>query len=419
MKVLLLAFGSRGDVQPMIALGKGLQGAGYDVTIAAGKNFSEWIQAEGFVIEPYPIDMQEIVNSDTGKQWMAESSENALKGVRLMREMFSPFAPDVGEYMMSVGSQFDVLVSGMMTLGAAASFAEKFPVKHVTTLLQPMTPSRAAEASIFPYWPFGNSPLNRVAGYMTQGFSWRIFSEVVNYVRTENLDLPPITRNQFIKMWNELPILYGISPIMTPDNDFPAHRVVTGYWFYDTSDAWQPSEALCDFLEAGAAPVYIGFGSMSAKDPQQTTDTMVEALQSTGQRGIIYSGWAGLSNADLPDDIFLLDGAPHHWLFPRMAGVIHHGGAGTTAAALRAGVPQAVVSHIADQVYYGRRVHELGVAAKPLPRAKLDAKKLAQTIQTITQSPSIQTQATMVGEQIRQEDGVQKAVATFEKMIQH
>jgi sterol 3beta-glucosyltransferase len=232
------------------------------------------------------------------------------------------------------------------------------------------------------------------------------------------LKLPRATRGEFLRAWNRTPTLLGVSPLITPPPpDWGDHIHVTGYWFLDAPADWQPSSALRAFLDAGAPPVYIGFGSMSSRNPQATTQMMIEALKTTGQRGIIHSGWAGLHAEDLPPNIFLLDYAPHDWLFPRMAAVVHHGGAGTTAAGLRAGIPGMVVSHIGDQPYWGRRLHELGVGAAPLKRHELTADKLADAIRTMTSDRAMQSRAAALGERIRTEDGIGNAVKALRKIL--
>jgi UDP:flavonoid glycosyltransferase YjiC (YdhE family) len=216
----------------------------------------------------------------------------------------------------------------------------------------------------------------------------------------------------------EVPVIYGLSPEVMPGPDDWGEQIhVTGYWFQDTKDDWKPSQALCDFLDAGKPPVYIGFGSMSNKNPKATTAIMIDSLKQTGQRGIIYSGWAGLKAEKLPEDIFLLDYAPHDWLFPRMAAVVHHGGAGTTGAGLRAGIPSAVVSHMADQPYWGRRVHELGVGAPLIRRHELSTERLAENIRLMLSDTATQTRAADLGKRIRQENGVANAVAVFKDIL--
>lgn len=150
---------------------------------------------------------------------------------------------------------------------------------------------------------------------------------------------------------------------------------------------------------------------MATKNPQATLGIMVDALRQTGQAGIIYSGWAGLQASELPTNIFLLSGAPHDWLFPQMAAVVHHGGAGTSAVGLCAGVPATVVSHMADQPYWGRRLYELGVGAKPIPRHELTSARLAEAIQAMVSNAQMQAKAAEIGQQIRQERRVTNAVS--------
>jgi sterol 3beta-glucosyltransferase len=169
------------------------------------------------------------------------------------------------------------------------------------------------------------------------------------------------------------------------------------------------------FLEAGPPPVYVGFGSMSSRDPESTTEIVLKALKRSGQRGLVASGWGGLKSVDLPDGVFKLESVPHDWLFPRIAAVVHHGGAGTTAAGLRAGVPSVLVPHFGDQSFWARQVVRLGVGPKAIPRNRLTAQKLCAAIVTAITDENIQAHATALGERIRTEDGVGQAVEVVER----
>ena len=165
------------------------------------------------------------------------------------------------------------------------------------------------------------------------------------------------------------PILYGYSPaVIPPPADWGADIHVTGYWFLDPAEDWTPDAALTDFLAAGPPPVYVGFGSMSSRNPEATANLILDALARTGQRGIIHAGWGGLQRTDLPASVMMVDGVPFAWLFPRVAAVVHHGGAGTTSAGLRAGVPSVVVPFFGDQPFWAQRVADLGVGPAPIPR---------------------------------------------------
>jgi sterol 3beta-glucosyltransferase len=168
------------------------------------------------------------------------------------------------------------------------------------------------------------------------------------------------------------------------------------------------------FLEAGDPPVYVGFGSMVNRNPQRLAMLVVAALQQAKVRGIVATGWGGLQADKLPDTIFKLEQAPHDWLFPRMAAVVHHGGAGTTAAGLRAGKPTLICPFMGDQPFWGSRVQALGVGPAAIPQKKLSAASLAEALRTVTSDGAMGEKARQLGEQIRQEDGVANAIALLE-----
>jgi sterol 3beta-glucosyltransferase len=193
---------------------------------------------------------------------------------------------------------------------------------------------------------------------------------------------------------------------------------MNGYWFLDQPNDWQPSVELQAFLDAGDPPVYVGFGSMAGRKPQRLAQIVIEALQAANVRGVIATGWGGLDANDLPETIFKIDQAPHDWLFPRMAAVAHHGGAGTTAAGLRAGRPTVICSFIADQPFWGARVYALGVGPKHIPQKQLTVEKLAAAIREATTNPAMRQRAADLGEQIRAEDGVADTVALIERIAE-
>jgi UDP:flavonoid glycosyltransferase YjiC (YdhE family) len=173
---------------------------------------------------------------------------------------------------------------------------------------------------------------------------------------------------------------------------------------------------LVAFLESGPPPIYVGFGSMSQENPEATTRLVVEALAQTGQRGILSAGWGALARQDMPESIFLADPMPFSWLFPRMSAVVHHGGAGTTAHGLRAGVPSIVIPFFADQPFWGRRVSDLGAGPLPIPLKKLTAAKLAGAIRQAVSDEKMRQRAAGLGVVIQAEDGVANAVSAIEQI---
>lgn len=424
-RILLLAFGSRGDVQPILALAQGLTTAGYPITIGAGNNFRTWIEQRGFRFADVGVDMHELLNSNLGKEW-TENSTNSAQEARNMKRVLDAHRDAVGNALTEICADADVIISNLPTFGMAQAIAEKFNKQHIRVMLAPLTPTNDPAATMVPLYRWGSSPLNHMAAYAGIYFIYWITRDSINWLRTR-LGLAAWGYGDYVRAWNRMPVLYGVSPRLMPqDPRWLPHAVVTGYWYdewhHEDVFGWQPPAALAAFLERNPRPVYMGFGSMGAKDPQTTLIQMLQALDETGHPGIIYSGWAGLQDTpaaqNLPPHVFMLDGAPHDWLFPRMGALIHHGGAGTTATGVRAGVPATVVAHMADQPYWGRRLYELGVGAKPLARHRLSAAGLAQAIRTMLNDPHMQDRAAALGQQVRAEQGVIQAVAAIERFLE-
>jgi sterol 3beta-glucosyltransferase len=165
-----------------------------------------------------------------------------------------------------------------------------------------------------------------------------------------------------------------------------------------------------DFLESGDPPVYIGFGSMIHRKPEDVTELVLSALARTGRRDVLFAGWGGIGEGSLPKSVYPIGSMPHGWLFPRMAAVVHHGGAGTTAAGLRAGVPAVVTPFFGDQPFWGERIHALGVGPKPIPRPRLTAENLGQAIHATVSDEGMIERAAPLGERIRAKDGIARAV---------
>jgi UDP:flavonoid glycosyltransferase YjiC (YdhE family) len=218
----------------------------------------------------------------------------------------------------------------------------------------------------------------------------------------------------------QIPILYSYSAtvIPKPANWRDRHHV-TGYWFLDAAADFVPPADLVDFLAAGSPPICIGFGSMTGRDPAATTAIVLDALEQTGQRGILLSGWGGIGQMALPNTVFQLESAPHDWLFPKVSAVVHHGGAGTTAAGLRAGVPAIVVPFFSDQPFWGDRLAKLGVAPQPIPKKTLTVERLTTALQAVTADHTMRSRAATIGEKIRAENGVQTAVAVIQHYLRN
>ena len=245
----------------------------------------------------------------------------------------------------------------------------------------------------------------------------------MNQCRKDILGLKPLTRRVYWSLdspGSPTPLIYGYSPVVLPRPlDWSGNQHISGYWFLDTAKDYQPEKTVLDFLANGPPPVYIGFGSMVDHKREKVTQIVIHALRETNQRGILLGGWSRLVSGDLPDFIFRIDAVPHDWLFPKMAAVVHHGGAGTTAAGLRAGVPSVIVPTFGDQFFWGWRVHELGAGPKPIPRNKMTVANLTRAIQQAIDNDDIKNKASLIGQQIRAENGVEMAVSMIEGFVKN
>lgn len=414
MRITMVALGTRGDVQPMIALGQGLQAAGHTVHIVAGENFESWVRSYGFGFTG-TVDMEAMMNSENGMGWV-ESSDNPRRQVRYMKGLMGEYGRRMTQPIAEACQDADLLIGAFVSDLFVQAVSEKYGIPQISALLQPYRPTRSGAASLRPIVPRGNSLLNLWMGYFIERALWPVYGETTNRLRAD-LGLPLHTPSSYAQVLHKLPAIQGFSRHVVPDApDWGNHVCTTGYWFLDEGEPWQPPDDLVHFVESGLAPVYIGFGSMAARHPQQTFDLVIRALEKSGQRGIIARGWSRAKITAVPDNVFVLDKAPHGWLFPRVAGVVHHGGAGTAAAGLRAGVPTFIIPHMADQPYWGRRVYELGVGVKPVPRHKLTMNSLANGIRQLVSDARLRDAAARLGENIRSEDGVAKAVRVIERL---
>jgi len=300
------------------------------------------------------------------------------------------------------------------------SVAEKLGVPYIQAYVQPVHPTGEFSSALFPVTTIDQWAVNYLTHYVGGMMIWQLMRPLVNDARREFLHIGPTSvTGPFVEsLRKRLPVVYGFSPAVIPrPRNWPDFVHVTGHWFLDYPE-YEPPADLMAFLEAGPPPVYVGFGSMASTDPERMTEIVLSAIKRSGQRAIFLTGWGGLSQSDLPDDVFKIESAPHDWLFPRMAAIVHHGGAGTTAAGLRAGLPTIICPFLGDQPFWGRRVHALGVGPAPIPQKRLNADNLAEAIRAATTDSAMRARAAALGERIRAEDGVGNAVAIVNRVVE-
>lgn len=412
MRITLITLGSRGDVQPYIALGRALAAAGHAVRLATHAPFESFIRSYGLDFAPVAGNPLEIVQSEQGKRWL-ESQSNPLRFMRGLKALTADLIEQVTADTLRASADADLLMASTLGLFSAAHIAEARGIPFLPAPLQPIEPSWHLGQAVVPqapsWLPF--TPLyNRLSYTAASLLTWQLFGKAINRLRADVLDLPPTTRASW-RPAAHLPVLYGYSRYVVPKPpDWRANAHLCGYWFLDDEPGWTPPADLLDFLDAGPRPVYIGFGSMADRAPEAMLDLVLEALDLARQRAVLLTGWGGMSASALPDHVYAVGSIPHGWLFPRMAAVVHHGGAGTTAAGLRAGVPSVLIPFFADQHFWADRVRRLGVGPLPMPRPRLTAARLAHALRAAVTDREMQARAAELGVLIGAEDGTQRAV---------
>lgn len=416
MKITILVIGSRGDVQPLIALGLGLKQAGYEVKIATHDIFKEMITCRGLEFFPIHGNPKKVLVGKEGREWL-DTNLNIISFSWKLKNLIQSSAVDVLDdlWRACVGSNA-IIFSILSVVGP--DIAEKLQIQCFAALLQPVTPTYEFPSFMAPPISSFNKFYNKLTGLLGEQLYWQIFSKSVNRWRKEFLKLH---KKPFYGPFREmrdkkLPILYGFSPTVIPKpSDWPRWIYITGYWFLDRPPKCKVTKELIDFLESGPPPVYIGFGSMNLINPEGITDMVLDVLQMTGQRGILGTAWSGLGDKELPDYVFRVESIPFDWLFPRMSAVVHHGGAGTTATALRAGIPSVIIPFFGDQFFWARRIYNLRAGPSPIKKSNLNRGTLSRAIEIALKNKKILARAKEIGQKIRSENGVEKAVRVIEK----
>jgi UDP:flavonoid glycosyltransferase YjiC (YdhE family) len=406
MKLTVFAAGSRGDVQPCVALSRALQVESYQVQLAAPADFAGFIGAHGVPCVPLRGDVHKLMASDTGRRFMQSGRANPLRSIRAMRTLLAPVVREMVQDLYAACSDADALICLAVFGAFGCSIAQALNLPLILVEPTPLLPTRAFPAAGWPLQADFGGLHNRLSGVAMLHVIWQWYCPFVNDFR-ERVGLPAYSAARFIRDLRATPLLGAYSPhVIPPPPDWPATAHVVGYFWLDAPEAWQPPAALQAFLEAGTPPVYVGFGSMAGQDPEQMAALVVAALARSGQRGVLATGWGGLRAERLPPTVFALDAAPHAWLFPRMAAAVHHGGAGTTAAALRAGAPSVIVPFIVDQPFWGARVKALGVGPEPIPVKRLTAGRLAAAVQRVATDAGMRQRAQQLGAALHAEDGL-------------
>jgi sterol 3beta-glucosyltransferase len=431
VKILVLAHGTRGDVQPYAALALALRQAGHEPLLAAPA-------ASAGLVAPYGLpfagvhDGPNTLIDDPRVREAIETNYRGVRGKRIALEVMRRSKPLMARVLTDM-----VAAAGLAHDGAGATgregrpdlvvhapgipghrIAEALGVPAVPAVLQPVwVPTPTFRNPMLPV-PLPRA-LNR-ASYRSTALLLRSFGGIADAA----LELPRRRgRHDVLRRPDGSPatVLQGFSRhLLPPGTAYPSWVHTTGFWYLPAPPSWSPPPELTAFLEAGEPPVYIGFGSMAGTDPARVGAVVTEAVRRAGVRAVLVSGWGGMQVDGAPralgGDVLLLDQVPHAWLFPRVAAVVHHGGSGTAGAALAAGRPQVVCPFVADQPFWAARAHATGVAPAPLPQRRLSADRLAAAIRCAIGDRTMLATAERLGAQVHAEDGARAAVRVLESV---
>ena len=412
MRVLIVTAGTWGDVAPYTGLGVRLRSAGHEVAIATHERFQQAVTAHGLGFRALPVDPREELASAAGRG-LARAVSPAVAMTRLVR-MARGFMPRLTAGVVdAVGHGADVLLSSTLTDPMCAALGEALRVPSLGVYLQPIHPTGAFPPLVSGARSFGSHG-NRLAAHALWACTDRIFAPAVSELRRE-LGLPRRRFGGPLGLPRGRTVLHGFSPRIVPrPADWPGGHRVCGYWWPATPPGWQPDPRLLDFLASGPPPVFCGFGSFVAADAERLSALLAAALRRAKVRGIVQAGWSGLHATG--DDLLTVQEVPHSWLFPQTAAVIHHAGAGTTAAALRAGTPAVPVPVQLDQHFWAARLTGLGVSPPPLRYQRLTTERLSTAITTATHNPALRARARHLAGALAREDGAHEVLTTLERL---
>lgn len=412
-RVAIATIGTSGDVRPYLALAIALQKSGHNVVLGTNSDFESLVTSHG--IEFYSLGTKI-------QDWLQESRfDTAISQMKLhhfpqLLRQGQALVERAARNAWAMSQGADGIVVNINT-SFGIDIAEALDIPVVMTAMQPLNPTREFPVCAYEVPDLG--PTFNKLSYIAMNIQQGYYDLPRDRVRKQLMGLGPRKRGGLFKdsLGNNLPTLYNFSSIVSPrPRDWPQTAVVTGFWFLDDTSGWTPSPALQQFLDAGPPPVYIGFGSMPF-GAERNTQILKSALAQWGGRAIVSRGWGGINPEELPEQVFAVDEAPHDKLFPLVAAVVHHGGAGTTASGLRAGRPTFTVPQAYDQRYWGRRVRALGCGPAPVRLRALTSESLASALHELTTNPAMKANAASIGRALSNENGLETAVNFIEATI--
>ncbi|TPX72913.1 undecaprenyldiphospho-muramoylpentapeptide beta-N-acetylglucosaminyltransferase [Spizellomyces sp. 'palustris'] len=427
MNILILIVGSRGDVQPFVALGKELKAFGHRVRLATHDTFKQFVRNAGLEFFPLAGDPAELMAYMVRNPGLLPGIASIMAGdVGKKRRMITQILASTWEACIAPDVETDTpfipdaIISNPVTFGHIHC-AERLQIPLHMFFTMPWSPTKA-----FPH-PltnviYGKAPrptVNMFSYYLTELLTWQGLGDLINDFRIKTLTLPALSSSVAPNLISGLkvPFTYCWTPSLIPKPaDWGSHIDIAGFFFLDLATNYTPPNDLAAFLAAGDPPVYIGFGSIVVDYPDKLTSLIFSAVEKAGVRAVVSKGWGGIGGGAVPESVLLIDNVPHDWLFEHCAAVCHHGGAGTTAAGLRAGKPTIIVPFFGDQPFWGAMVANQGVGPSPISFKRLTVNKLVEALR-FTMLPSTRQRASDLGARMRAENGVKEGVRSFHRHL--
>lgn len=405
--VALLTYGSRGDVAPFLALARGLMAAGHSVEVVGPGPAAHLASLHQVPYRPLPGDPDQLARMLSDHAGLSLPLQ-----VFRMTQHVLPIAAEVLRIVLEVGRHADMLVHSFLMAEAGHAAARRNRIPDVSAQLFPVfVPTGEFAAVAHPDLRLG--PIYRRATHGVNNLIFRLGGRLMYArLRARHRDLPRLGQWPFDAHGGDpTSILFGYSPVvLPPPADWPAWAKVTGYWSLGPPPGWSPPDDLVRFLAEGPPPVYFGVGSMRPSRLAVAVATAVEGILSVGGRAVIAVKPGAIEPGRFPPTVRVVGDVPHEWLLPRMSAVIHHGGAGTTGAALRAGVPSMAVPITADQGFWARRIHALGVGPAPVPLSRWTIERAGEAVRRLRQQTSMAEAARSLASLLSRERGVETAV---------
>ncbi|TGO38548.1 hypothetical protein BHYA_0072g00110 [Botrytis hyacinthi] len=426
LNIVIQVVGSRGDVQPFIALGNELQLAGHRVRIATHDVFEKFVRDSGiefYAIGGDPTELMAYMVKNPGI--FPKISTLASGEISKKRKMISAMLEGCWRSCIEPDSKTGVPFIAEAIIANPPSFAHIHCAQALGIPVHLMFTMPWSATRSFPH-PLANIQSTetdpKTTNYLSYGLvdtmTWQGLGDVINHWRKRSLDLEavPLMAGPHLASSLDIPFTYCWSPALVPKpQDWPPYIDVCGF-FFRPPPSYNPDATISGFLQAGPKPIYIGFGSIVMEDPKTMTATIMAAVQNCGVRAIVSKGWSKLGQEVQSENVLFIDDCPHEWLFKHVSAVIHHGGAGTTACGLLNGRPTAIVPFFGDQPFWGNMVAAAGAGPAPIEHKSLNVNTLSNAIKFLL-SPNVVTAAQTLASRIQHENGVKEAVNSFHRNL--